>query len=184
MKKQSYYGLQAKAQMDSGELVSDNIVIPLLEDKVHSPECRRGFILDGFPRTIEQAKSLQTLLSKDRQSLDGVVYFDIADDDLRRRVCGRRVHPASGRLYHVEFKPPKVSGIDDVSGEPLVHRQDDNEETLRHRMSTFRNETLPLVDYYSKLGLLYKLDATRTSDNVKKELFDVVERSWGGAGTA
>eukprot|EP00922_Rhytidocystis_sp_ex-Travisia-forbesii_P039041 GHVS01058135.1.p1 GENE.GHVS01058135.1~~GHVS01058135.1.p1 ORF type:complete len:264 (+),score=32.34 GHVS01058135.1:189-980(+) len=175
VKEQSKHGLMAKARMDAGELVDDEIVLPMLEEKINTPECRRGFILDGFPRNVNQANSLQSMLSRHNQQLDGVVYFDIEEEELKRRVCGRRVHVPSGRLYHTEFKPPRNPGIDDVTGEPLIHRKDDNELTLRQRMKAFRSETLPLVDYYSRLGLLHQLDAKKPSAEVKADLFAVVE---------
>eukprot|EP00922_Rhytidocystis_sp_ex-Travisia-forbesii_P053512 GHVS01079354.1.p1 GENE.GHVS01079354.1~~GHVS01079354.1.p1 ORF type:complete len:252 (-),score=33.47 GHVS01079354.1:138-893(-) len=182
VKEETKYGKMAKSRMDAGQLVDDDIVLPLLEKKLYSPECQRGFILDGFPRNVNQADSLQTMLARHGHILDGVVYFDIGEAELRRRVCGRRVHVPSGRLYHTEFKPPKTPGVDDVTGEPLVHRKDDNEETLHHRMKSFRSETLPLVDYYTRLGVLHKLDATKASAVVKADLFAVVEGTASSAG--
>eukprot|EP00922_Rhytidocystis_sp_ex-Travisia-forbesii_P057319 GHVS01084917.1.p1 GENE.GHVS01084917.1~~GHVS01084917.1.p1 ORF type:complete len:268 (+),score=40.42 GHVS01084917.1:484-1287(+) len=183
VKEQTKYGRMAKSRMDAGQLVDDEIVLPLLEEKLASPECRRGFILDGFPRNINQADSLQTMLARHGQELDGVVYFDIDEEELKRRVCGRRVHVPSGRLYHTQFKPPRTPGIDDVTGESLVHRKDDNEETLRHRMKSFRSETMPLIDYYSRLGVLHRLDAKKPSNGVKADLFAVVEGSGKGEST-
>eukprot|EP00922_Rhytidocystis_sp_ex-Travisia-forbesii_P057315 GHVS01084913.1.p1 GENE.GHVS01084913.1~~GHVS01084913.1.p1 ORF type:complete len:252 (+),score=49.61 GHVS01084913.1:105-860(+) len=177
VKDQTKYGQMAKNRMDAGQLVDDEIVLPLLEEKLSSAECRRGFILDGFPRNVNQANSLQSMLARHGQRLDGVVYFDIDEEELTRRVCGRRVHPASGRLYHTQFKPPHTPGVDDVTGEPLVHRKDDNEETLHNRMKSFRSETMPLIDYYSTLGLVHKLDAKKPSSLVKADLFAVVEGS-------
>eukprot|EP00921_Rhytidocystis_pertsovi_P012361 GHVQ01020061.1.p1 GENE.GHVQ01020061.1~~GHVQ01020061.1.p1 ORF type:complete len:258 (+),score=41.49 GHVQ01020061.1:306-1079(+) len=175
VKQQTRLGQLAKARMDRGELVSDDIVGPLLEEKLQSQECRRGFILDGFPRNMEQANMLQSTLSKEGHKLDGVIYFNVTEDELKKRVCGRRTHLPSGRLYHTDFKPPKITGKDDVTGEPLVHRKDDNEETLKQRLHSFRNDTMPLVGHYAKMGMMYKLDGQKSSQEVHKDLMSVVE---------
>lgn len=137
-------GLRAKAIIDSGKLVSDDIIIRLVEDRIAQPECANGFLFDGFPRTIAQAQALRD----DRITITHVAQIDVPDEDLIERVSGRRTHPASGRVYHVVFNPPKVDGKDDVTGEPLVQRDDDREETIRRRLRVYQEQTRPLVGYY------------------------------------
>ncbi|VFR24258.1 Adenylate kinase [plant metagenome] len=138
-------GLEAKKIMDAGGLVSDDLIIGLVRDRLNQPDCQPGYLFDGFPRTIPQADAL-----KDANiGLDFVVEIEVPESDIIERMSGRRVHPASGRSYHTRFNPPKVEGKDDVTGEALVQRDDDREETVRHRLSVYRDQTRPLVDYYS-----------------------------------
>ncbi|MDX3893998.1 adenylate kinase [Pusillimonas sp.] len=138
-------GLEAKKIMDTGGLVSDDIIIGLVRDRLKQPDCENGYLFDGFPRTIPQADALKEA----NIGLDFVVEIVVPDENIIERMSGRRVHPASGRSYHVTFNPPKTSDIDDVTGEPLVQRDDDREETVRHRLSVYQQQTRPLVDYYS-----------------------------------
>jgi adenylate kinase len=139
-------GLAAKKVMDAGQLVSDDIIVGLVEERLKHLDCRNGYLFDGFPRTIPQAEALRT----SNVSLDFVLEIDVDHDEIIRRLSGRRVHPASGRNYHVTFNPPKVPGKDDQTGEPLVQREDDREETIRKRLEVYEKQTRPLVDYYSK----------------------------------
>lgn len=145
-------GKQAKSYMERGALVPDEIVIGLVKERVAQPDCARGFIIDGFPRNIAQAEALR----RAGVDLDWVLEFDVRDEEILRRLSGRRVHPGSGRTYHVDFSPPKVAGKDDVTGEPLVQRPDDKEETVRNRIATYHEQTKPLVAHYS--GLRAKSD--------------------------
>ncbi|MCQ9616621.1 adenylate kinase [Paenalcaligenes niemegkensis] len=145
VKAQTPLGLEAKAVMDAGGLVSDDIIIGLVRDRLQQDDCENGYLFDGFPRTIPQADALKTANVK----LDFVVEIDVPSADIIERISGRRVHPASGRSYHTRFNPPKVADIDDVTGEPLVQRDDDSEETVRHRLTVYENQTRPLVEYYS-----------------------------------
>lgn len=138
-------GLAAKKVMDAGGLVSDEIIIGLVQDRLTQPDCASGYLFDGFPRTIPQADALKNAGVK----LDYVVEIEVPDGDIITRMSGRRVHPASGRSYHVVFNPPKVEGKDDPTGEPLVQRDDDREETVRNRLNVYQEQTRPLVDYYS-----------------------------------
>ncbi|HKA39230.1 MAG TPA: adenylate kinase [Burkholderiales bacterium] len=140
-------GNQAKSYMERGALVPDEIVIGLVKERVAQSDCARGFIIDGFPRNIAQAETLR----RAGVDLDWVLEFDVRDEEILRRLSGRRVHPGSGRTYHVEFSPPKVAGKDDVTGEPLVQRPDDKEETVRNRIATYHEQTKPLVAYYTGL---------------------------------
>jgi adenylate kinase len=144
VKAESELGKQVKEVMASGGLVSDDIIIALIEERVQQPDCKNGFLLDGFPRTIPQAEAL-----KDQGIvIDYVVEIAVDDEEIVSRLSGRRVHEASGRIYHVKFDPPKTEGKDDATGEPLVQRNDDQEETVRKRLRIYHEQTAPLVDYY------------------------------------
>jgi adenylate kinase len=137
-------GLEAKKVMDAGGLVSDELIINLVKDRIAQPDCAQGFLFDGFPRTIPQADAMKAAGVK----LDYVLEIDVPFDAIIERMSGRRSHPASGRTYHVKFNPPKVEGVDDVTGEPLVQRADDQEETVKKRLEVYSAQTRPLVDYY------------------------------------
>lgn len=138
-------GIEAKKVMDAGGLVSDDLIIGLVKDRLKQPDCAKGYLFDGFPRTIPQADALKSA----NVALDHVVEIVVPEDDIIMRMSGRRVHTSSGRTYHIKFNPPKVAEKDDLTGEPLVQRDDDKEETVRHRLEVYRNQTRPLVDYYS-----------------------------------
>ena len=138
-------GLKAKAVMESGALVSDDIIIGLVKERITEPDCANGFLFDGFPRTIPQADAMKEAGVK----LDYVLEIDVPFDAIIERMSGRRSHPASGRTYHLKFNPPKVEGKDDVTGEDLVQREDDKEETVKKRLDVYSSQTRPLVDYYS-----------------------------------
>jgi len=138
-------GLQAKSVMESGGLVSDDLIINLVKERIAQPDCAKGFLFDGFPRTIPQAEAMKAAGVK----LDYVLEIDVPFEAIIERMSGRRSHPASGRTYHVKFNPPKVEGKDDVTGEPLVQRADDQEETVKKRLQVYSDQTRPLVDYYS-----------------------------------
>ena len=138
-------GLQAKAVMDSGALVSDDIIIGLVKERITQPDCAQGFLFDGFPRTIPQADAMKAAGVK----LDYVLEIDVPFDAIIERMSGRRSHPASGRTYHVKFNPPKTEGKDDVTGEELIQREDDKEDTVKKRLQVYSDQTRPLVDYYS-----------------------------------
>ena len=145
VKAQTPLGIEAKKVMDSGGLVSDDIIIGLVRDRLQQPDCSKGYLFDGFPRTIPQADALKQA----DVALDFVVEIVVPDENIIERMSGRRVHPASGRSYHVTFNPPKTPDVDDITGEALVQRDDDREETVRHRLQVYQDQTRPLVDYYS-----------------------------------
>ncbi|NOL51584.1 adenylate kinase [Pelistega suis] len=145
VKAQTPLGIEAKKVMDAGKLVSDDIIIGLVKDRLTQADCANGYLFDGFPRTIPQADALKDAGIK----LDYVVEIDVPSEDIIERMSGRRIHPESGRSYHVKFNPPKVEGKDDVTGEPLIQRDDDKEETVRKRLDVYQEQTRPLVDYYA-----------------------------------
>eukprot|EP00798_Chlamydomonas_sp_ICE-L_P024225 gene24225-9824_t len=146
----SALGLEAKKAMDSGALVSDDLVVGLIEEAIKAPQCTKGFILDGFPRTVVQAKKLDEMLAKQGAAIDKVLDFQVPDALLVERVVGRWVHPASGRSYHTKFAPPQKPGVDDLTGEALIQRKDDNAETLKTRLSAFHSHTQPVIEHYAK----------------------------------
>lgn len=139
-------GLEAKKFMDAGALVPDDVIIGLVKERIKEPDCQKGFLFDGFPRTIPQAEAMKQA----GVAIDYVVEIDVPDEEIIKRMSGRRVHLASGRTYHVIFNPPKVEGKDDVTGEPLIQRDDDKEETVRKRLEVYHAQTEPLVDFYKK----------------------------------
>ena len=139
-------GLAAKKVMDSGQLVSDDIIIGLVKERLKQPDCATGYLFDGFPRTIPQAEAMRAATV----ALDYVLEIEVPDDEIIARMSGRRVHPGSGRTYHVNFHPPRIADRDDVTGEALIQREDDREETVRKRLEVYRAQTRPLVDYYGK----------------------------------
>ncbi len=139
-------GKKAKTYMDSGGLVPDDVIIGLVKERIKEPDCEKGFLFDGFPRTIPQADAMKEA----GVPIDAVVDIDVPDEEIIKRMSGRRVHLASGRTYHVVFNPPKEEGKDDVTGEPLIQRDDDKEETVRKRLEVYHSQTEPLVEYYKK----------------------------------
>ena len=164
-------GKQAKALMDEGKLVPDELTVALVKDRIAQPDCANGFLLDGFPRTIPQAEALKESGVK----IDLVLEFDVADEVIVERMSGRRVHQASGRSYHIVYNPPKVEGKDDVTGEDLIIRADDKPETVLDRLAIYHKQTQPLVDYYqaeAKAGNTeyFRLDGTKKVEEVSAEL--------------
>lgn len=170
IKQQTELGKKVKAILDSGELVPDTLTIELVEDRLSQADAQSGFILDGFPRTVPQADALAKM-----QQLDRVINFELHDDEVIRRLSGRRVHPGSGRTYHVIFNPPKNEGVDDVTGEPLVQREDDSEHSIKNRLRVYREQTQPLIEYYRSRGQLVDLDAAPKPETVFENLKALLE---------
>lgn len=150
----SELGQRVKAVMDSGALVSDDIIIDLVKERIQADDCANGFLFDGFPRTIPQAQAMDDA----KIPIDAVVEIQVADEELIKRITGRRVHPGSGRVYHVVYNPPKQDGVDDVTGEALQQREDDTEATVRERLSVYYEQTQPLVEFYRSKGEIKYLE--------------------------
>jgi adenylate kinase len=159
-------GRKIKTEVEAGRLVNDDLVVSLVETNLDRPECKNGFLLDGFPRTVPQAEKLDKLLDKRKQNLDAVIEFKIDDSLLVRRITGRLIHPASGRSYHEEFHPPRVPMKDDLTGETLIRRNDDNAHALKQRLEAYHKQTKPLVDYYSLRGIHYRINAAESAASV------------------
>ncbi len=163
-------GKKAKEYMDRGDLVPDEVIRDVIVERIDSPEALDGFLLDGFPRTLPQAEALQEALEPLGRRPTAVLYIEADDDEVVRRLSGRRVNPKTGRVYHVEFDPPKNEGFDDIDGTKLVQRDDDREETIKHRLEVFHDQTEPLVDYYERQGLLRRFDGSRSPDEVHQHI--------------
>ncbi|GAB1603700.1 adenylate kinase 2, mitochondrial-like [Argonauta hians] len=157
----SKLGEQIKKVINDGKLVSDDLVIEIINQNLDKADCVNGFLLDGFPRNVAQAEALDDLLVKRKTALDSVIEFSLDDSLLVERITGRRIHPASGRSYHIKFNPPKVADIDDVTGDVLIARADDNAEVLKKRLECYHTQTSPLVDYYRKKGIHEAVDASQ-----------------------
>ncbi|CAG9296463.1 adenylate kinase [Celerinatantimonas diazotrophica] len=169
-------GKQAKAVMDAGQLVSDELIIALVKERVSQQDCANGFLLDGFPRTIPQADAMK----EHNIDVDVVLEFDVPDEEIVKRMSGRRVHPGSGRVYHIVYNPPKVEGKDDVTGEDLMIRPDDEEETVRKRLAIYHETTQPLVEYYNQdaeqgYNKYYCIDGTQPVADVSKQLAQLLD---------
>ena len=143
-------GIRAKEFMDKGELVTDSLILDMMEIRFKDNDCKNGFILDGFPRTIAQAEGLDELFNKSNKKLDHVIVINVDDDEIVERMGGRRMHPGSGRVYHVKYNPPKVEGKDDITNEDLIIRDDDKEDTVRNRLKIYHKQTKPLINYYKQ----------------------------------
>jgi adenylate kinase len=171
VKAKTELGLQAKEVMASGGLVSDEIIIGLVKERILEDDCRNGFLFDGFPRTIVQAQAIV-----DAQIvIDHVLEIAVADEEIVQRLSGRRVHPASGRIYHLIHNPPQQEGVDDVSGEPLVQREDDEEATVRNRLKVYHSQTAPLIDFYQLIAgdsatNYHRVEGVGTVDDIKSQV--------------
>ena len=175
VKAETPMGLKVKAVMDRGDLVTDDIIIALVKDRISQPDCENGFLFDGFPRTIPQADALVD----QGIDLDAIVEIAVPFDEIIKRMSGRRVHPGSGRTYHVEYNPPVKEGVDDETGEPLIQREDDQEDTVRDRLKVYEEQTSPLVAYYqakaSSSQLQYfSIEGQGTVGEIKEKVLDAL----------
>ncbi len=178
VKEGTQLGLEAKKYMDAGELVPDDVIIGLVKERIKQPDCEKGFLFDGFPRTIPQAEAMKDA----GVQIDYVVEIAVPDEEIIKRMSGRRVHLPSGRTYHIIYNPPKVEGKDDVTGEPLVQREDDKEETVKKRLEIYHAQTEPLVDFYKKWEAsgdanapkYVRIDGVGTVDEIRDRIFQAL----------
>ena len=168
--RQTPLGKEAKGFMDRGDLVPDEVVIGLVREKLASPECQKGFLLDGFPRTVAQADQLEKILQAQGETLDRVVYFTLPNSEIVKRISGRRTCPNCKAVYHLESVPPKKEGVCDECGANLVQRNDDKPETIESRLAVYQEQTAPLIDYYGKKNVLSELDGAGLVEDVEKRL--------------
>ncbi len=162
-------GMEAKKYMEAGQLVPDEVVIGLMKERLQGDDCRNGFILDGFPRTVEQAEALERITD-----IDAVISIDVDMDSLVERITGRRSCSQCGAVYHIKFNPPKKDGVCDACGGPLIQREDDREETVRKRLDTYMKQTSPLIEYYGKKGLLRPVDGNGPIDEIYASIRDIL----------
>ena len=172
VKKMTSLGVKAKEFMDNGELVTDSIILDMMKERLAQSDCTNGYILDGFPRTIPQAKGLDILLEQINSPLDKALVIDVDDNSIVERMGGRRVHPSSGRVYHIKFNPPKDKDKDDITGEPLIIRQDDKKETVLKRLEIYHEITSPLIKYYTKKNILITINGVNSIDGVYDDILE------------
>ncbi len=170
-------GKQAEILMNRGDLVSDDVVLKIIEDRIKKSDCENGFILDGFPRTVVQAQGLDKMFEKNKLELSHVFCLNVDDDVVVDRQAGRLFAPKSGRVYHARNNPPKVAGKCDVTGEELVKRDDDNEEVLRYRLNVYREQTAPVTTYYAKQGMVQEFDGGQNMNTVFNALVAAIDAS-------
>lgn len=171
-------GLKAKVLMEKGELVPDELILDLVKDRINEKDCENGFLFDGFPRTLDQAGALK----EKGVSIDCVIEIIVNDEEIIQRMSGRRVHPASGRTYHIKHNPPKQENIDDATGEPLIQRPDDNEETVKKRLAIYHEQTYPLVEFYKSVSndksstSYVEINGIGSIDDIQSQILDNIEK--------
>jgi adenylate kinase len=168
-------GKKAQEYMDKGQLVPDEIILGMVKERLSQPDCQKGFILDGFPRTVAQAEALDKLLSEMGKKLDFALALIVPDDLLVERLTGRRTCKNCGMMYHIKYKPPKVEGKCDVCGGELYQRPDDNEETVRNRLKVYHEQTAPLIEYYKNKGILREIDGSKSIEEITQQLISILE---------
>ena len=175
IKNNSKLGIEAKTFMDSGELVPDELIINMMKIRLKEDDCINGYILDGFPRTLSQAEGLDILLENLNQNLDHVIVINVDDQIIIKRMGGRRIHPGSGRTYHTIFNPPKIENKDDVTGEDLIIRPDDQEDTVKNRLNIYHDQTKPLINYYQNKGIVQIINGDQNIIDVRKNISAILQ---------
>jgi len=181
MKNETPLGKTAKSYMDKGLLVPDEITLSLVRDRLNKDDCKRGFILDGFPRTLQQAKALENELEGTASNLDLVINIDIADEEIIKRLSGRRICSNCGNTYHMDYNPPRENGTCDKCQNTLIQRNDDEESTVIKRLNTYHEQTEPLIEYYQKRNMLTEIDGTKTIEEIGFDLTSVIGKLAMGA---
>ena len=167
-------GIEAKNYMENGELVPDQVILNMMEGRLQNEDCKSGYILDGFPRTIPQAEGLSSLLNNIKQNLDIAILLKLDDEIIVKRMSGRRIHSESGRVYHIEYNPPKIKNKDDLTGEDLIIRPDDQEETVRNRLKVYQKQTSPLIEYYDKLNILNRIHGNGSIEEINQRIKEAI----------
>jgi len=174
VKNQTALGLEAKEFMNAGALVPDEVILGMMKERLVENDCLNGYILDGFPRTIPQAKGLDQLLLELEQKIDSVIVIEVSDDNIVERMGGRRIHPQSGRVYHVKYNPPKIQNKDDETQEDLIIREDDKEDTVRKRLEVYHQETSPLIEYYKTKGIVSHVNGESNIGDVSHSINEIL----------
>ena len=169
-------GIEAKQFMASGELVPDKIILNMMKDRIQKTDCNNGFVLDGFPRTTIQADGLREMLKKINQQIHYVLVLSVKDDIIVERMGGRRLHPKSGRVYHVKYNPPKKTGLDDITNEKLIIREDDKEKTVRKRLKVYDEQTKPIINYYKQYSQVSIINGESSIESIKKEIVMILNK--------
>jgi adenylate kinase len=175
VKEETQLGIEANKYMQNGELVPDNLILDMIKERLLKSDCKKGYILDGFPRTIPQAEGLDIILEKLNQKLDKIVVLDVKDDDIIKRMSGRRMHMESGRVYHIKFNPPKNDGLDDVTNEELIIRKDDQPDTVKKRLSIYHETTKPLIEYYNSNNIVFSINGNKKIDDIHNEIIKKIK---------
>ena len=175
IKDETDLGKEAKSYMDRGELVPDEVTVGIVKERISEDDAKKGFLLDGFPRTIEQAEALNNIMSELDREIDAVINIEVPEEELMNRLTGRRICEKCGTTYHLVFNPPKVDGICDIDGGKLYQREDDNPETVSNRLSVNVKQSKPILEYYNNKGVLKNIDGSKDIDEVTKDVIDILD---------
>lgn len=176
IKDETDLGKEAKSYMDRGELVPDEVTVGIVKERISEDDAKKGFLLDGFPRTIEQAESLNNIMSELDRNIDAVINIEVPEEELMNRLTGRRICEKCGTTYHLVFNPPKVDGVCDIDGGKLYQRKDDNPETVSNRLSVNVKQSKPILEYYDEKGVLKNIDGAKDIDEVTKDVIDILDQ--------
>ena len=175
VKKSTALGIKTKSFMDAGNLVPDEVILGMMKERLDDADCKNGYILDGFPRTIPQATGLDIILNELNQQLNFVIVIEVDDNGIVKRMGGRRVHPPSGRVYHIKYNPPKIKNVDDETGEKLIIRSDDEEHTVRRRLEVYHSQTRPLIDYYNSKNIVSIVNGGKGINQVSNSIYSIIK---------